>query len=80
MQKVIPMKSKAYRASAVNQIHLDRRLLQRHQALVHAGQRRRWPRPLVLPSAAEQEMAYQVDWLEGQSGKRSGGTGGCKRW
>ena len=30
------MKSKAYRAIAVNQIHLDR-LLQRHEALVHAG-------------------------------------------
>ena len=31
------MKSKAYRAIAVNQIHLERLLLQRHQALVHAG-------------------------------------------
>jgi transposase len=31
------MKSKAYRALAVNQIHLDRLLQQRHEALVHAG-------------------------------------------
>jgi hypothetical protein len=30
------MKSKAYRAIAVNQIQLDR-LLQRHEALVHVG-------------------------------------------
>ena len=37
MQKVIPMKNKAYRALAVNQIHLDRLLQQRHPALVHAG-------------------------------------------
>ena len=31
------MKNKAYRALAVNQIHLDRLLQQRHPALVHAG-------------------------------------------
>jgi transposase len=31
------MKSKAYRALAVNQIHLEHLLQQRHQALVHAG-------------------------------------------
>jgi transposase len=167
------MKSKAYRAIAVNQIHLERLLQQRHQALVHAGldvgkdyilcvlrwdghdferpwrcrnpadlaclvqalqrvaqgrqlvvaleptgtygdalrlalqqaglrvhrvspkaasdyaeifdgvpsqhdgkdaaivaelaaQGRSWPWPLLLPSAVEQELAYQVDWLEGQ--------------
>jgi transposase len=37
MQKVIPMKSKAYRAVDVNDVELDRLLSQRHQALVHAG-------------------------------------------
>jgi hypothetical protein len=37
MQKVIPMKNKAYRAIAVNQIHLERLLQQRHETLVHAG-------------------------------------------
>jgi transposase len=31
-----------------------------------AAQGRSWPWPLALPSAAEQELAYQVDWLEGQ--------------
>ena len=31
------MKNKAYRAVAVNQIHLECLRLQRHQALVHAG-------------------------------------------
>jgi transposase len=31
-----------------------------------AAQGRSWPWPLVLPSEAEQELAYQVDWLEGQ--------------
>src|SRR5262245_11680855 len=37
MRKVIPMKSKAYRAIAVNQVQLDRLLQQRHEELVHAG-------------------------------------------
>jgi hypothetical protein len=37
MRKVIPMKSKAYRAVDVNHVDLDRLLLQRHEALVHAG-------------------------------------------
>ena len=31
-----------------------------------AAQGRCWPWPLLLPSEAEQEMAYQVEWLEGQ--------------
>jgi transposase len=31
-----------------------------------AAQGRCWPWPLALPSEAEQELAYQVDWLEGQ--------------
>jgi transposase len=173
MQKVIPMKSKTYRAIDVNQIQLERLLQQRRQELVHAGldvgkdyilcvlrwdnhdfdrpwrcrnpadlarlaqllqgvgqgrqlvvaleptgtygdalrqalqqagltghrvspkaaadyaeifdgvpsqhdgkdaavvaelaaQGRCWPWPLLLPGEAEQEMAYQVDWLEGQ--------------
>ncbi len=30
-----------------------------------AAQGRSWPWPLVLPSEAEQELAYQVEWLEG---------------
>jgi transposase len=173
MQKVIPMRSKAYRASDVNQIQLERLLEQRNEQVVHAGldvgkekilsvlrwgnqdfdrpwrcrnpadlrqlsgllqkvgqgrrlivaleptgtygdalrqalqqagltvhrvspkacadyaetfdgvpsqhdgkdaavvaelaaQGRSWPWPLVVPSALEQELAYQVDWLEGQ--------------
>jgi hypothetical protein len=37
MQKVIPRKSKAYRALAVNHIHSHLLLRQRHQALVHAS-------------------------------------------
>jgi hypothetical protein len=37
MWKVIPMKSKAYRAVDVNHLQLDRLLLQRHEPLVHAG-------------------------------------------
>ena len=31
-----------------------------------AAQGRSWPWPLLLPSETEQELAYQVDWLEGQ--------------
>jgi len=31
-----------------------------------AAQGRSWPWPLHLPSELEQELAYQVDWLEGQ--------------
>jgi len=31
-----------------------------------AAQGRSWPWPLVLPSETEQELAYQVEWLEGQ--------------
>jgi hypothetical protein len=31
-----------------------------------AAQGRRWPWPLVLPNEVEQELAYQVEWLEGQ--------------
>jgi transposase len=31
-----------------------------------AAQGRSWPWPLPAPSAVEQELAYQVDWLEGQ--------------
>lgn len=31
-----------------------------------AAQGRCWPWPLVLPNEVEQEMAYQVEWLEGQ--------------
>jgi transposase len=31
-----------------------------------AAQGRSWPWPLVLPSEAEQELAYQVEWLDGQ--------------
>jgi transposase len=31
-----------------------------------AAQGRCWPWPLVLPSEGEQELAYQVEWLEGQ--------------
>jgi transposase len=31
-----------------------------------AAQGRCWPWPLLPPSEVEQEMAYQVDWLEGQ--------------
>jgi len=31
-----------------------------------AAQGRSWPWPLVLPSEGEQELAYQVEWLEGQ--------------
>jgi transposase len=31
-----------------------------------AAQGRSWPWPLALPSDLEQELAYQVDWLEGQ--------------
>src|SRR5262249_51848216 len=31
-----------------------------------AAQGRSWPWPLVLPSDVEQELAYQVDWLDGQ--------------
>jgi transposase len=31
-----------------------------------AAQGRSWPWPLILPNEVEQEMAYQVDWLEGQ--------------
>jgi transposase len=31
-----------------------------------AAQGRCWPWPLALPSDLEQELAYQVDWLEGQ--------------
>jgi hypothetical protein len=30
-----------------------------------AAQGRCWPWPLVLPSEVEQELAFQVDWLEG---------------
>jgi hypothetical protein len=37
MWKVIPMKSKAYRAVDVNHLQLDRTLAQRHEPLVHAG-------------------------------------------
>src|SRR5262249_51123332 len=37
MRKVIPMKSKAYRALAVNHLQLDRLLRQRHEPLVYAG-------------------------------------------
>src|SRR5262245_2982665 len=37
MQKVIPMKSKAYRAIDVNHLELDRLLAQRHEGFVHAG-------------------------------------------
>ena len=37
MQKVIPTRSKAYRAVDVNRIQLDRLLPQRHEQLVHAG-------------------------------------------
>jgi transposase len=37
MRKVIPMKSKAYRAVAVNHLDLERLLLPRHEPLVHAG-------------------------------------------
>src|SRR5436305_10465064 len=37
MQKVIPMKSKAYRAVDVNQVHLADLLRQRLQEQVHAG-------------------------------------------
>jgi transposase len=31
-----------------------------------AAQGRCWPWPLVLPSEVEQELAYQVEWLDGQ--------------
>jgi hypothetical protein len=31
-----------------------------------AAQGRCWPWPLLAPSAVEQELAYQVDWLKGQ--------------
>lgn len=31
-----------------------------------AAQGRCWPWPLLLPSEEEQEMAYQVEWLDGQ--------------
>lgn len=31
-----------------------------------AAQGKSWPWPLPRPSAAEQELAYQVDWLDGQ--------------
>ncbi len=31
-----------------------------------AAQGRSWPWPLNLPSEAEQELAYQVEWLDGQ--------------
>jgi transposase len=31
-----------------------------------AAQGRCWPWPLLLPNEVEQEMAYQVEWLEGQ--------------
>jgi transposase len=31
-----------------------------------AAQGRCWPWPLVLPSELEQELAYQVEWLDGQ--------------
>jgi transposase len=31
-----------------------------------AAQGRSWPWPLVLPNEVEQELAYQVEWLEGQ--------------
>ena len=31
-----------------------------------AAQGRSWPWPLVRPNEVEQELAYQVDWLEGQ--------------
>src|SRR5262245_15198862 len=31
-----------------------------------AAQGRSWPWPLALPSEAEQELAFQVDWLDGQ--------------
>ena len=31
-----------------------------------AAQGRSWPWPLLLPSETEQELAYQVEWLEGQ--------------
>lgn len=31
-----------------------------------AAQGRCWPWPLLLPSESEQEMAYQVEWLDGQ--------------
>ena len=31
-----------------------------------AAQGRSWPWPLVFPSDVEQELAYQVDWLDGQ--------------
>src|SRR5437870_1599749 len=76
------MKSKAYRAVAVNHLQLDRLLQPRHEPLVHAGLdvgkdhvlcvlrcaahdfERPWP--LALPSEAEQELAYQVEWLDGQ--------------
>jgi transposase len=31
-----------------------------------AAQGRSWPWPLAVPSEAEQELAYQVEWLDGQ--------------
>jgi transposase len=31
-----------------------------------AAQGRSWPWPLLLPNEVEQELAYQVEWLEGQ--------------
>ena len=31
-----------------------------------AAQGRSWPWPLVRPSEVEQELAYQVEWLDGQ--------------
>src|SRR5205823_5819087 len=37
MRKVIPMKSKAYRAGAVHHLDLDPLLPPRHEPLVHAG-------------------------------------------